>query len=392
MKQLLGFFLFCMLGTAAIAQNCSGGCQFSLLTASPADDLYAGFGHSAIRVLDTVNNKDVVYNYGTFNFNTPNFYPKFVRGQLLYRLSKGSLKRLKRGYIEEGRSLKEEVLLLTPEEQHAFHEFLINNYRKENREYLYDFFFDNCSTRIRDILEEVQGDKLQFPEKPDPELTFRQLLNIYVGHRYWLDFGMDLIVGMPADQVADVREQMFLPDYLSYHFADAKVMRDGKSVPLIAPAKELVPLNQPEKAPMPLYVRPVFIFWALFGLMLLMTWLGNDRLKKSFDLVFFTLIGLAGLLVFFMWFGTEHPTTKMNLNLLWTNPLYLLLPFFGFWKDKRVGQIIGIIILLGLLVVIFAKPWLPQAFPYGFYPIVLILALRLSDQLFKTGVLVDLIQ
>ncbi|MCB0642069.1 MAG: DUF4105 domain-containing protein [Phaeodactylibacter sp.] len=389
MTRFIWILFLLGLSSGVQAQDCTGGCQFSLLTASSGDDLYAAFGHSAVRVLDTVKNKDVVYNYGTFDFDTPNFYVKFVRGQLLYDLSKGSTERLQKGYVREGRGLKEEILLLTPAEQAAVLQFLVNNYKKENRSYLYDFFFDNCATRIRDILETVLGDRLEFVSQESPKLTYRQLLDLYIGDRFWLDFGMDLIVGMPADSIADIRGQMFLPDYLSLHFSQAKVTRDGETTSLVAPAKELVPLERTKGEVLPLYWQPVFVFWVLLGLVALLTWLGGDGLKKGFDLLLFHLIGLAGLLVLFMWVGTDHPTTKWNLNLLWANPLFLFLGAFGFWRDKLPGRLLGMLILLGLLVFVFANPWLPQQFPVGSYPLVLILVLRMADRLFKTGVLID---
>jgi hypothetical protein len=157
--------LFLVTTYQAIAQKqqLSDQAVISLITADPGEELYSLFGHSAIRVKDTVNNQDLVFNYGTFNFNTPNFYMKFTRGKLLYMLSIQQFDRFKRSYEYEKRDLKEQILNLTQDQKQAIFQFLLWNYQPENRYYKYDFFFDNCATRIRDVfIDELPGLNFQF--------------------------------------------------------------------------------------------------------------------------------------------------------------------------------------------------------------------------------------
>ena len=136
--------------------------EISIITIGPGDMLYDSFGHNAIRVADPSNGKDIVFNYGTFDFNTPNFYIKFGRGKLPYALSVRPYNYFKRNYIAEKRWMKEQKLDLTYGEKVTIFDFLLNNAQPENKEYRYDFFFDNCATRIRDVLVTGLGDKLTY--------------------------------------------------------------------------------------------------------------------------------------------------------------------------------------------------------------------------------------
>lgn len=374
--------MFLLWTTTATAQTFSDSVQISLLTASPGADLYAAFGHSAIRVHDPATNKDWVFNYGTFDFDTPNFYMKFVRGQLNYTLSRGSLKGLQSGYQRSGQRLTEEVFLLTSEQRRQVLDFLLDNYRPENREYLYDFFFDNCATRIRDILEVVLGDALVYDPSGYEPLTFRQLLDLYLSDRPWMDFGMDVLVGLPADRIADIRGQMYLPDFLSLHLGQATVLQEQVPQPLTTPAAELVPLRVMPDQGLPIYVQPLAIGWFFFTLMLLMTLFAGERLQAVMDQFLYLLFGLAGCLLVFMWWGTDHPTTKENMNLLWVNPLLLVLFFSGFGRGRLFGKVFCLVLIVVYLAFLAGYCWWPQQFPVGTFPIALGLCLRLLDRFF----------
>src|SRR5690606_22569898 len=153
--KFLFFLLFMPLLVLGQSVKLSPRAEISIITCGPGEELYSSFGHSAFRVKDPALKLDFAYNYGTFDFNKPNFYIKFAQGKLLYELSVSYFEDFVYNYKIEGRWVKEQVLNLSQDEKNQLFNFLNINAQPENKEYLYDFFFDNCSTKIRDVLEEV---------------------------------------------------------------------------------------------------------------------------------------------------------------------------------------------------------------------------------------------
>jgi hypothetical protein len=228
------FWVIALFALFAKGQELSTKAEVSLITCGPGQDLYATFGHSALQVYDPVNGIDKVYNYGTFDFNTPNFYLKFARGKLNYILNVSTFERFLYTYHVEGRWVVRQELELSPEQKEELYTFLEWNAKPENRDYQYDFFYDNCSTRIRDALLKILGEDLYFPElESDTTATFREMIDLYLTNHAWSDLGIDLALGMPCDEEAGFYEKMFLPDYLMAHFTGAKLELNGNRVPLI---------------------------------------------------------------------------------------------------------------------------------------------------------------
>ena len=189
--------------------------RISLLTCTPGEELYSSFGHSAFRVIDSNSVTDIVYNYGTFNFDDEGFYIKFVRGKLLYYVSTEYFIDFKNIYESENRGITEQVLLLSASERIAVNQFLNENIKAENRFYKYDFFFDNCTTRLRDILKK-QHDSI-FCQKPvmPAGTTFRQAIHQYLDHngQQWSELGIDILMGRRCDAIM-TPSQMQSPDLL----------------------------------------------------------------------------------------------------------------------------------------------------------------------------------
>ena len=340
----------------------------SLLTCSPGSELYSKFGHSAIRVYDPYAGIDIVYNYGLFDFNTPNFYVKFVRGKLPYQLGVQRFYNFMWDYQSEGRKVEETPLLLDLDSRKKLLDFLENNYRPENRQYPYDFFFDNCASRIRDVLEQSAGITYTRVVAGEKEKTFRQLLDDYIKKYDWIDFGIDLILGLPADQEADFRAEMFLPDYLANNL---RAGRAGNNPVAGEPVLLLEPL--PEAKNMSL-IPPPFVFFSLLFLgAALLTWKGSRRAQKSFDMLYFSLLGLSGALFTFMWVFTDHDATYANLNLLWANPLAFMVVIAA----ALGGRAFWLKVVAGLtLVALFGFPFLPQQLHPAVIPLMLITLLR----------------
>lgn len=313
--------------------------QISLLTCDPGDEIYSLFGHSAIRIKSTFNDLDVVYNYGTFDFDTPNFTIKFMRGKLPYKLTLTSFNRFMAEYQYFRRGVREQVFNLNNDQKKEVILFLEHNLRPENAEYQYDFFYDNCSSRIRDVVEKTFKITPEYRGKNN--LTLRDQLHEYQISHPWTKLGIDMIIGAPADLVSDPRQQMFLPDYLHDNLATAQLGH----LPLLT---ELEPLlnfaEEKEKRNTATWYGPWLINVAFLLLFLVFyfgskpTWL--TRLVQSW----YIFAGLGGLMIIFLWFFTDHQATKNNWNLLWLNPLYFILLF----NKETIGRR-GVVFLLSIM-------------------------------------------
>lgn len=372
--------LFGGLANVSYSQALSEKAEISLLTMSAGADLYSKFGHSAIRIVDPKLRIDQVYNYGIFDFDEPNFYVKFVRGKLKYKLGVQPYRQVIQAYRYYKRNLVEQKFNLNPAQKQQVFDFLTTNYRPENRYYLYDFFYDNCATRIRDVIDSVLVDKISYEiDSLEKNKTFRQLLDEYIGDLLWTDFGMDLILGLPADDIANYQHQMFLPDYLQLGFEFARVQDSTARNLLQAEKMPVVQVYQP-KVESPFWTSPVTIFWGLLGLtFLLIVVLKRHWINKWLHFLIFMATGLAGCLMLFMWLGTDHHATTHNLNLLWANPLHLLTAFDVFRtkipsRSRRFFFITGII---NVLILLFWSSF-PQQLHDATLPIVVLLAFLLG--------------
>lgn len=381
-RLLILFFAFFFLGTTAQAQEVklTPNAEISLLTCGPGNDLYSVFGHSAIRVKDKSAGLDAVFNYGTFTFSD-DFYVKFTMGKLNYKLSVSSYDGFIRSYIFENRTVIEQELELTFEEKKKLFSYLWENYQPENRYYLYDFFYNNCSTKIRDALKDIFEDRItyrQYTKEGDP--TFRQMLDQYLGHMDWSDFGIDIALGLPCDKTPNYWNYMFLPDELMIGF-DKATLSDGEATyPLVRETRMLYEAS-PHFPRFPIYFRPIFLTLLFFFIVLGVS-IWEWRKKKDFvlfDKSLFVMIGVFGLFLSFLWFLTDHTATQNNLNLLWANPLLVILGFFSFSKRQNNVAFYGFfaysLIAIGVIIGWFA---LPQMLHYAVFPLVMVLALRSS--------------
>lgn len=358
------------------AQRFSDSLRISLITGSSGTDLYAQFGHSAIRVQDFKYKKDLLFNYGTFDFDAPNFYQNFVFGKLLYQLSVGDAQRTFRYYEWTGRQLIDQELLLTKEEKQRIAGFLQRNNLPENRSYLYDFFYDNCATRIRDIFENELG--ITYENAHQDSTSFREMLDWYVEKTPWINFGMDLILGIPTDQNGGMREEMFLPEYLSSNLKNYARL-NGK--PLLGKTTLVTSLKGTENAQKSIYPTPFYVMLLFLLIVLLLTAIGGVKVKQWFDRILFGLLGLIGVFFLFMWLGTDHWTVNKNLNMLWANPLLLfLLPLLAKQKSVLRRALLLLMIIMAIYVLV-SWNFSPQEFHVAIIPIVLAVLLRYADEL-----------
>jgi hypothetical protein len=379
MKKILWFI--CLISGGANGQL-SEQAIISVLTCGPYQgELYSAFGHSAFRVFDPVKNINVVCNYGTFTFNPPMFYLNFAMGNNRYRLSVEEYQGFENRYIYENRFIREQVLNLTMEQKQKLFAYLQWNALPENETYLYDYFYDNCSTKIRDVLLAALGDDVTFDESHiTTDYSIRELTDLYIKEQQpWGDLGIDICLGLPMDKKAAPLEYMFLPDFVESAFDHAMINQNGNAVPLVKDKQiryEARPEDSTHRIPNPLY------FTGFIALVVIAITLWDFKRRKAtnrFDFFLFGVTGLIGVLLVFLWVFTNHKAAANNLNLLWAFPLHCLaapaLPKSPKWLTTYF--LIITILTVGTLL-----SWsvLPQKLHYALIPLVAALGIRSFTQ------------
>ena len=370
--RLLLIVVFSCLSSFNTRAQDSTSLHISILTCGVGQELYSVYGHSAIRILDRANGTDIVYNYGTFNFGDPDFYAKFTRGKLPYYLNAESFLGFVSMYEQEGRSVYEQVLQLSPVEALKVKDFLTNNLKPEHKYYHYDFLFDNCSTRIRDIFTTLFGKRFQYGyAMTSDSISFRTLLDHYERNLHWERFGINLLLSNLVDQKMSNEQSMFIPDYLMKGFQGATL--DGKLV--VKETLQLVP--EPPFSPS-LPNQPRMIFWGLFLTVLLVSFLPQFSIPlRYFDIFLFMILGLLGFFMMFMWFGTEHKVCAWNRNLLWAFPLHLIFAFLIPRQSDKKAQYARYMMYVTLLSLLY-NSFAIQKFGPELTPLILLILYRLS--------------
>lgn len=359
--------------TVADVPQLSDESVISIVTIYPGEEVYSLFGHTAVRVTDPALNLDLSYNYGTFDFNQPNFILRFVRGFMAYRLADDPFDLTMRHYRFQNRSVVEQVLDLELSDRQSVFQFLESNLLPENAVYPYDFIYDNCSTRPRDLLQWALGARLSMDEYVPPDKTLRELIADHVESEPLLHFGIDLGLGMPMDQEPSAQTALFLPIEL-FRALDAATV---DSRPLVVRTDMLFQAHDIRKSSFD-YVTlltTLLLIGAISGTFLLK----SSRGLRIFDAVLMTIIGVLGIVLFAMWFFTEHHVTKFNIDLLWAWPTHAFLGYQlvrkSIGKRMRVywaaaAATAAMMAILG----IFGR----VAVPVAAIPIALIVAIRLA--------------
>lgn len=346
-------------------QDSSSHLQVSLITCAPGEELYSIFGHTAIRIVDSTNHTDLFYNYGTFNFNDPEFYSKFVRGKLDYFLNTDNAADFFASYQQEGRTIYEQILHLTSQQKQAIQQYLINNLSGNNKYYKYDFLFDNCTTRSRDALAKTLGftNNFQFVAQGT---TFRNMLYQYLdsGGACWSKLGIDILLGSKIDVPVTMEQSTFLPDYLM-HSVDSF---NTKNI-FIADRKTYAATTVVKEKD---NYQPLIIFSFLA---IVIVALANVKHKvvqtilRYYAAFILLLTGLLGCFLLFMWFGTDHKSCAANYNLLWALPTNIIACFMINKKTNFAKNYFLIGLIISGLTVVF---WflLPQQFNVALFPFV----------------------
>lgn len=371
----LKYFIFCLfMGVAFSVQSQStDSIRFSLLTCAPGTEIYSLFGHTAIRYENYTRRIDVVFNYGMFSFNTPNFIFRFVAGETDYQLGITPYSYFEAEYAMRGSSVYQQVLNLTQSEKERLLTILENNYLPENRIYRYNYFYDNCTTRARDKIEECIEGKVVYPDSLSGK-SYRSIVHEFTAGSPWDEFGIDLCLGAEADKEINKRQQMFSPFYMKYYASNAYIVdAGGTRRPLILDETKIVDV-EPEEVQPGFVLSPLMCGALFLALCVVMAWgqWKTQRIWWGWDIVLYGLQGLAGCIIAFLFFFSVHPTVGSNWLLILFNPIPLLyLPFMVYKAVKRKKDYyhVGNMVYLTLFITIL--PFCGQEFNLTVLPLAL---------------------
>jgi hypothetical protein len=375
--------------------NAQSQATLSILTCEPGEDVYAQFGHTAIRYINLDTHTDIVYNYGIFSFSDDFLY-NFVKGETYYRLGRTHTSRFIAEYYYNNRAVIEQKLTISPELVDSIHSFLETNYLPENRRYLYNFFYDNCATRPRDVLLTTLENALRIDSAhisiPDTlwisetagqindykELvTWRDVLHCYLAKDSWLRFGVGLALGVPTDRKISKHESMFIPDYVFLFLNQARVKHQNQSQALISETSYLV--KPGEKTDTASIWSPQLILWGIFGiaLIILVFEIRNRRHVFWIDSFLSIIIGILGVLIWYLSFFSIHPAVFPNVHIVWALPFHIL--FAVLWLVPKIRTyIIWYTYIYSILIILFfvSIPFNPQYIHSGVIALLLTLLSR----------------
>jgi hypothetical protein len=333
--------------------------KVSILTSEPGRDLYTIFGHSAIRITDVSLNIDRVYNFGTFDFSSSFFYLKFLKGNLDYFLSIDDYGNFLSNSKLEKRKVYEQILNLNFNERLRLFNRLESQYKSDDRYYKYDFFYDNCATRVRDAIFNAKTDPIVYDTNSYCCQTFRQLLKPYIFKYYWIDFVVNISLGNKADKAARPNEFMFLPFYIKNMLQDVRIV-DESGIVADAPVSNKTRFN---------YSHVTVWLGAL--LIILLSFI--TKYRKAIFYVFVSLVGLIGLILITVSLVFDIPAFSSNFNIIWTIPSLLVVLI----RNKQINDVIKLLYISLLISMSIFWIMLPQGFSITFIPWIMTLVIIL---------------
>ena len=325
--------------------------EFSLLTCQPHDEVYSLYGHTAIRYHELrPGGLDWAFNYGVFDFKKPHFVARFVFGLTDYELGAYPYKYFVKEYRRFGSMVTEQVLNLTDEEKMALHDALAINLRPENKIYRYNYFYNNCTTKARDIIESCINGKVEYAGRKDYTPSYRDMVHSMTRNNPWSRFGNDLLLGIKADWKTDLRQQEFLPDNLLYDFDHAQIYSNGSYRPLIKERRIAVPAGvQIIESGFPLSPLACAAILLAVGIVIFFVEWRKKRVFVLWDVLLMMTTGTIGIVLTLMLFS-QHPTVSLNLQIILCNPL----PWLFLWpvirgRETRYWKITAILAVLFLI-------------------------------------------
>lgn len=354
--------------------------QISLLTCSPGKEVWAQYGHTAIRYYDKESGEDLAINYGIFSLDQTYFIPRFVLGMTDYRMGVQPMDMFLAQYSYEGRGVVEQVLNLSAEDKEVIYKALQENMKPENVVYRYNYFFDNCTTRARDMLVNHLHGKVVYPPAEE-DATFRSMIHKWNNKYEWSQFGEDLLLGVNADRKTTKSEQQFLPENLRSDFDKARY--NGK--PLVKETNVLLDAETEVVEPVfPLSPLSIALIFAVISLVMMLFSYRRQQVYWAWDLALMLTSGLMGIIFFVMIFS-QHPCVSLNFILLFFNPLPLFFLYSTIKKKKVIWwKIWGVLIILGLFGSLFQEIPLPILIVASFLLLHCIVHLRINKAVAPT--------
>ena len=354
--------------------------QISLLTCSPGKEVWAQYGHTAIRYYDKESGEDLAINYGIFSLDQTYFIPRFVLGMTDYRMGVQPMDMFLAQYSYEGRGVIEQVINLSAEDKEVIYEALQENMKPENVVYRYNYFFDNCTTRARDMLVNHLHGKVVYPPAEE-DATFRSMIHKWNNKYEWSQFGEDLLLGVNADRKTTKSEQQFLPENLRTDFDKARY--NGK--PLVKETNVLLDAETEVAEPVfPLSPLSIALIFAVISLVMMLFSYRRQQVYWAWDLALMLTSGLMGIIFFVMIFS-QHPCVSLNFILLFFNPLSLFFLYSTIKKKKVIWwKIWGVLIILGLFGSLFQEIPLPILIVASFLLLHCIVHLRINKAVAPT--------
>lgn len=361
-----------MLGqTARAGTSGQDSLVVSVITCAPGPEIYELCGHEAIRIRGVRQGVpiDNVWNYGLFDFNQPNFIYRFVKGETDYQVGGYPFSLFMPEYINSDREVREQDIDLTSEEANDLLNRLSEASLPQNCRYRYNYVKNNCATKIRDILDSVSGQRIVYPDSVKYG-TYRKEMRYYHKNYPWYQFGIDLALGSGLDIPISGRKEMFVPVEMSEKLENAK-FADGRKVVLDSRI-----LFNPQKPavdpPTPWWVSPIFIsliFFGIMGAVAFWEW-KKTKLFRWIYTFWFGICGLAGCLVCFLVFVSEHEATSPNLLLVWLNPFQLLFAICIWSRRLRIiSQIMSWYNIIGVGCLLLVWYFQNQSANIAFFPL-----------------------
>lgn len=374
---VLYLILLCWFQISA-QQKLSSKASVSVVTCGPGTELYSAFGHSAFRVFDPELGLDKIYNYGTFDFNAPNFYLNFTKGNLIYFLSTSDFSRFLRIYQYENRWVKTQLLNLSIEEVQDIYNYLEQNAKPENRNYQYDFFYDNCSTKIEEVVKAVLKNKVIFSNSHIATVkTHRDLIADYTQDFKWGKFGIDLALGSVIDTKATKDDYKFLPDYIFEAFSNATIRKNNVPTPLVRKEIDILKSKPVTKNKEIMSPFNVLLFLGLLIIFITYKNFKTAKRTKFLDFTIYFITGIIGVVVLLLWFATSHTATYQNLNFLWAFAPNLIVAFYLFKTNlPNWIRLYNYLLILFLALFIIVWTFQIQVFNIAILPIILALVIR----------------
>ena len=345
--------------------------KISILSIGEGPSLVDAFGHTAIRVKDAQLKNDIVFNFGVYDFNSPNFYSNFVKGRPEYKLGIQNYNNLIQNYIRQKRYIVEHQLNLDQNSTKIIIDLLVE--KLNDPYYIYDYFRDNCTTRAADIVIDKTNNKFK-DDKLESEaiLTYRDLIHRKINENSWAALGIDLCLGAIIDKKINTRETFFLPENLM-NYLDLYEGDTIKRNIIYSPESKI---SYQENLPSPLLIN---IILSLIIVVITIFNFKSNKWNKSLDTLIFLISGSIGILVIYLWFFSNHFAGAQNFNFLWAFPFNFAL-IFAIYKNKIPNWFIGYIKLLIILIILLFLHWITgvQKYNLTLLPIFVALLIRYS--------------